>query len=112
MEKANQNEYSQPANTYVFSQDEIKSKIIPVLKSYNVSKAALFGSYARNEQTPSSDVDIIVDFPTNVGLAFFSLLEDLKSCLGLSVDLEYYPDLENESRDFFEKIKKDEVVIL
>lgn len=39
------------------------SQCLPVLsKEYNVSKIGLFGSFARNEQNDSSDIDIILEF--------------------------------------------------
>ena len=34
----------------------------PQLASFGVSRIGLFGSYARNEQNPKSDIDILVDF--------------------------------------------------
>lgn len=41
--------------------DEIKDRISPVCKQYDVSRAYLFGSYARGEATENSDVDIRID---------------------------------------------------
>jgi predicted nucleotidyltransferase len=34
----------------------------PKLKIYGVETVGLFGSYARNEQTDLSDIDILIDF--------------------------------------------------
>jgi len=34
----------------------------PRLTSFGVNKIGLFGSYARNEQQPHSDIDILIDF--------------------------------------------------
>ncbi|MEZ0484472.1 nucleotidyltransferase family protein [Fibrella aquatica] len=34
----------------------------PVLSAYGVSTIGLFGSYIRNEQTPKSDIDLLIDF--------------------------------------------------
>jgi len=42
--------------------EEIKRKIMPVLKRHDVIKAGIFGSFARGEATKKSDVDIIVKF--------------------------------------------------
>jgi len=49
-----------------------------------VVKAWVFGSFSRGEETPSSDVDIIVvlDRSQPVGLKFFGMCEDLKELLG------------------------------
>jgi len=54
-----------------------------------VVKAWVFGSFSRGEETPSSDVDIIVvlDRSQPVGLKFFGMCEDLKELLGRDVDL-------------------------
>ena len=39
---------------------EIKRKVIFILKSHDVKKAAVFGSFARGEETEKSDVDIAI----------------------------------------------------
>jgi len=39
---------------------EILDKTIPILKSYGVVHASIFGSFARGEQGPDSDVDILI----------------------------------------------------
>jgi len=49
---------------------------------------ALFGSYSRNEQTPESDIDIMVDFNKAVGIDFLDvvyLLEDAFEKTGVQV---------------------------
>ncbi|MBA4745522.1 MAG: nucleotidyltransferase family protein [Muricauda sp.] len=54
---------------------------------YPISSMALFGSYARNEQTDTSDVDIMVEFDGKIGIKFIDLANDLEKALGLKVDL-------------------------
>ena len=58
-------------------------------KTQPVTKAWLFGSYARGEQRPDSDVDILVSLDRSkpVGMEFFGMYEDLKGLLGRNVDL-------------------------
>ena len=41
--------------------EDIEIRVIPILKKYDVQKAALFGSYARGDETEDSDVDILVE---------------------------------------------------
>lgn len=57
--------------------DEILRKlkeIKPVLeKDYNITEIGLFGSYLREEQTPDSDIDLLIDHKN--GLTFFKLFE-------------------------------------
>ena len=40
--------------------DEIKSVVKELLKRYHAEYALLFGSYARGEATPESDIDIVI----------------------------------------------------
>ena len=56
-------------------------------KRFKVSRMALFGSYARGDQQPNSDVDILVDVDPSIGLDFVTLAEAIERMLGVSVDL-------------------------
>lgn len=67
-------------------------KIQEFLKYQPITKAWLFGSYARNEQTPQSDVDILVVFDQNSGkgvslLDHIAIAMDLEELLGQKVDM-------------------------
>ena len=54
---------------------------------FKVRRLALFGSYARGDQKPDSDVDILVDIDPSVGLEFVTLAEEIEQLLGLQIDL-------------------------
>ena len=56
-------------------------------KRFRVRTLALFGSYARNQQTERSDVDILVEVDPSIGLGFVSLAEELERRLQERVDL-------------------------
>jgi uncharacterized protein len=58
-------------------------------RHHNVRRLALFGSVLRDDFTPTSDVDVLVEFePGHVpGLAFFSMETELSAILGRKVDL-------------------------
>ena len=56
-------------------------------QKYKVKTIAIFGSYARGEETEESDVDILVEFEEPVGLLFVHLADYLEEILGLKVDL-------------------------
>ena len=45
----------------IYTIDEIKELLYPLLHAVPVSSAILFGSYARNEATAKSDIDLFVD---------------------------------------------------
>jgi predicted nucleotidyltransferase len=62
--------------------------IKPTLQQeFPLHRMALFGSWARNEQTETSDVDILVEVDPSIGLRFVSLAERLESLLEHHVDL-------------------------
>ena len=58
------------------------------LDRFGVKSLALFGSVAREEETPESDIDILVDFSRSGGLfEFIQLKNYLEELLGHPVDL-------------------------
>ena len=70
------------------------------LRSFDVSRLALFGSVARDTATPGSDVDILVAFERPVGLFHFIRLKNfLESVLGAHVDLATQEALDPRLRD-------------
>lgn len=65
-------------------------RILPILKKYHVKKASIFGSYARGENKKGSDVDILIEPPKEMGLAFVGLALELEQRLRRKVDLVTY----------------------
>jgi predicted nucleotidyltransferase len=62
-------------------------------EKYHISEIGLFGSYARNEEKETSDIDILVDFPSG-SLSLFGLVglkNYLEDRLGKKVDLVHKP---------------------
>ena len=59
-----------------------------LVERYRVESIAIFGSYSRGEQTPKSDLDIVVSFSVPVGVyRFIEVEEFLGEKLGVKVDL-------------------------
>jgi len=57
-------------------------------RSLKIKSIYLFGSYARNEQTDKSDVDLIVEFDVVPSLfEFIRVQRELSNLLGIKVDL-------------------------
>ena len=75
----------------MISQSEIENKLRnlkPTLSSmYYVERIGYSGSFARNEQKDTSDIDIIVDLKKPLGWEFFDLKEFLEKELNIKVDL-------------------------
>ncbi len=66
------------------------SALRPWLNSQGVSRIALFGSHARDEAGPQSDIDLVVEFApgrTPDLFSFAGLKLELEQRLGASVDL-------------------------
>lgn len=63
----------------------------------------LFGSYARNENNETSDVDILVEFNAPVGFAFIDLAIELEKLLHKKVDLVSKNGVKNTMLPYIEK---------
>jgi uncharacterized protein len=89
--------------------NDISLKIIPILKKNHVSKAAIFGSYARGDYNKKSDVDILVEFSKRKSLFDLNELQYLlEDVLGKKVDLLTYSSINHRLRDY---ILRDEKII-
>ncbi len=71
---------------------------------FSVKNLAVFGSYARNEQRNDSDIDILVEFSSPVGIEFIDLGNYLERLLDLRVDLVSRNGIKPT---YFEQIKGD-----
>lgn len=78
-----------------------KAKIADFCRRHHIRRLALFGSVLRDDFTPESDVDVLVEFePGHVpGLAFFEMELELSEILGRKVDLNTSECLSRYSRD-------------
>lgn len=80
-----------------------------VLAQYDVSEAYLFGSFARGEQTPDSDIDLrLVCGDTMTFGTLYELTHELERELGRKVDIVTNPP-ERMRSAFRESIEQDEV---
>jgi predicted nucleotidyltransferase len=67
---------------------QILAQLKPELTAkYHVSSIGLFGSVVRDDFTPSSDIDIIVDFSQPIGIEFVDLADFIEAKLKKSIDL-------------------------
>ena len=58
-----------------------------LLGRFPIKHLAIFGSVSRGEDTPESDVDIMVEFSEPVGMEFIHLALELEKILRRKVDL-------------------------
>ena len=67
---------------------ELFEKIYSFLKKEGATRVAVFGSYARGEEMPESDIDILVEFSKNKSLlTLVRIKRELSEFLGIKVDL-------------------------
>ena len=90
--------------SHIYSQEELASAIIPLLRRYQAQSAILFGSYARREATDRSDVDLVIIGgnrfdPTDV----FCIADDLYRSLGKHVDVYELSEI-NAGSDLYRTI--------
>ncbi len=89
--------------------NEQKNIIIETLKPYNPSFIGLFGSYARNEETEKSDIDILYDFQKTYSLFdLITLEENLYNQLHKKVDLVSLKNI----KPYFKKYIVDDLIYL
>jgi len=89
--------------------EKLTRQIVPILKPY-VMRISVFGSYVRGEETPESDIDILVrlkpaDQRPRLGLKFFGLQNDLGKLIGREVDLVTEEGLSPYIRPYVEREK-------
>lgn len=93
--------------------DSVKDKIIKILKEHNITKASIYGSYARGEANENSDIDIVVELNRRSLFELVGLKQDIEDATGLKVDITTYHGLDKSPREGIkDKIKKDEVKII
>lgn len=79
------------------SRDEVQNIIVTYLKNFNPEFVGIFGSYARNQNKESSDIDILVSFKKSYSLLkLINMENELSDKLGIKVDLVTMGSLKNE----------------
>lgn len=109
----------------IYTFEEIQSITKPIFEKYNIKKAYLFGSYAREEAKSNSDVDIMIikensNIITLLNLADFE--EELEKALNKKVDViieeTYTQEIMSENKYgklakeiFYKQVQKDRRIL-
>ena len=76
---------------------EININIINYLRPYGPERIGIFGSFAWKEETPNSDIDILVKFKETISLLDLAKIHrELSQILGKDVDLVTESSVKNE----------------
>jgi predicted nucleotidyltransferase len=74
----------------IYSIEELSKRITPVAKKYNLRAVYVFGSYARNEATEDSDIDILIDRTDSRVKSLFELgglYNEICESIGKEIDM-------------------------
>lgn len=74
-----------------------------LFQRYPIRSLGIFGSFARNEAGPDSDIDILVEFSTPVGFEVADLAFELEDLLSHKVDLVPSGAIRERLRPYVEK---------
>jgi len=91
---------------------ELKQEIVDILKKHDISRAAIFGSFATGEMREDSDLDILIEFKAvkkKTLLDLAALKIELEELSGRTVDLVEYSTIYPPLR---ERILKEQEVLL
>lgn len=93
------------------TRSDVENAIKTLLVRYNAEYAILFGSYARGEETPDSDVDVVVFGGENFKKSnIFAFAEELREMLGKDVDAFEMCEVDSDT-PFYENLIREGVKI-
>ena len=93
------------------SQETARDEIYAVAREHKAEKLWVFGSCARKEETPESDVDFLVKFSKDVGHRDYAAIENFcSSLLGRSVDVVSTSILRSSPR-FANRVCKEAIAV-
>lgn len=97
--------------TKIYSINDIKIMLSEVLNNTDVEKAILFGSYAKNTQTQTSDIDILIDSNGKIkGLKFFAIIDMIREKFDKDVDVIEKSEIDKNSK-IEKEIEKTGVIV-
>ena len=85
-------------------------KIAALCRKYQIREMSVFGSAARGDATPDSDVDVLVELrpDARLGWEFFAIAEEMEGIVGRRVDLGTKDSLKPHARP---SAQRDAVVV-
>ena len=89
--------------------DDIRQRVLPVAMRYGVERVYLFGSYARGDASPDSDIDLRIDSGAIRG--YFKLAgfyRELEEALAMPIDAL---TTGSPSDSFLSRISGEEVIL-
>lgn len=93
--------------------ERVTQLIGPVLAQWPIERTWLYGSVARGEQHPGSDVDLSIEICKGgrIGLEVYHLQNQLEDALGVDVDVQTVPNRRMATRSFLSEYDRDKVLV-
>ncbi len=92
----------------VFTIDDIKKRVFPIVIKYGINTFSLFGSYARGEANEDSDLDFVMDKGDLKGLQYVSLVQELEDEFNCHVDVI---SKGSSNKKFLDAVSSEEVLL-
>jgi len=90
----------------------IEELLKPIFIQNAVTRASVFGSFARGDETAESDIDFIVEFADGASiLNLCCLIEDIRDKMNRPTDVLTLNSLKKEPKEFYERVLRDARVI-
>jgi len=67
--------------------DILRKELSFLKREFNIKKIVVFGSFAKGKPNEESDIDIVVEFETSIGLAFMDLADYLENLFNKKVNI-------------------------
>ncbi|TAK31282.1 MAG: nucleotidyltransferase [Chloroflexota bacterium] len=80
-------------------------RLMDICRRYGVARLEVMGSFARGDETPESDLDLLVTFEPDakIGLEFIALKLELEALFGRPVDLLTRASVEQSPNKYFRR---------
>ena len=95
----------------ILTLDDIQRIVKPLAEKYHIKEVYIFGSYARNEATSASDIDLLVFGGEHFKLtAIFAFAEELRMQIQKKIDVFEIHEINRDST-FYKTIMRDRVKV-
>lgn len=81
--------------------EEIARRLAPLCRAHGITRLEIFGSVARGDARPGSDVDLIATLSKPLGFRFYGLADDMEKVLDARVDLTSRDQIDTMTNPFY-----------
>lgn len=76
---------------HIFSIPELKNILTPIFIKYDIVRASVFGSYARGEAAPGSDINLLIYITEDFELEdYIGFKSEVENTVGKDIDILEY----------------------